>query len=70
MKNPVKSITTKSIMTFCLLMFSTILLAQGLDIDVDINENEWYKDPKYLIGIGVFILLALAILTRSKRAKG
>ena len=49
-------------------LFTTIsLYAQGLDVDIDIGEPEWYENIYLWIGVVVVLLLVL-LLTR-RRAK-
>lgn len=48
-----------------ILLFTTTLAKAQLDIDIDLNDNEWYEDPKVWIGVAVFLLI-LAFIARGK----
>ncbi|MFK7776087.1 MAG: hypothetical protein AB8F94_28455 [Saprospiraceae bacterium] len=67
MKNLIQNSTNKLLLMFTLLFLSIASFAQDLDIDVDLNkDDEWYKNPMYLIGIGVFIIL-LVIVSKNRK---
>ena len=49
-----------------IMALATTAFAQ-LDIDVDINKNEWYENPIVWVGVAVF-LLVLALIARGKKS--
>ena len=59
-----KSIVS-SLRSFFLLvvLFSSTALAAQLDVDVDINEGDWYENPIYWV-VGLLVLILVVLLAR------
>ena len=51
---------------FAVLALSVTTAFAQLDIDVDINKNEWYENPYIWVGVAVFLLI-LALIARGKK---
>jgi len=66
MKNYLIPLKTRLFTTIGLLCFSVMSFAQGLDIDIDINEKEWYENPWIYVGAAAFIII-LVLLTRKRK---
>jgi hypothetical protein len=45
-------------------------LAQPVDIDIDLNDDEWYEDPAWLAIGGLAIVLLIVILVIAFRGGG
>ena len=61
MKNQIQP-KVASFLAFFLVSFAA--LAQDgklLDIDIDVNKNEWYENPYIWIGVAIFIVLLVAV---------
>lgn len=68
MKNSIQKVSNKFLLALTLLFLSVATFAQDLDIDIDLNkDDEWYKNPTYLIGIGVFIVLLVLVIRMTKK---
>lgn len=50
---------TSIIAMLLIALSSTAQDGELLDIDIDVNKNEWYENPYVWVGVGVFILLAI-----------
>lgn len=74
---PVTIFSRYVISLLCLVTLSAKLFAQDssspkttntTDIDVTMNSNDWYTQPwVWVVGVAVFILLLVALLSGSKR---
>ena len=60
----------KATSLFCTLMIAIYSFAQDgelLDIDISINEPEWYEKPLVWVGVAVFLLILVLILRKGKK---
>jgi hypothetical protein len=65
-----QSLQTKVALTLSLLFLNLIAFAQegGLDIDIDLNnEPMWYESIWLWIGLAVFIIIIVAIVSAGKK---
>lgn len=66
MKNQIEK---KAISVFAFLMLAFYSIAEDdslLDIDIDINKDEWYENPYLWVGVAAFLIL-LAFISRKSR---
>jgi hypothetical protein len=65
-----QSLQTKVALTLSLLFLNLIAFAQegGLDIDIDLNnEPMWYESIWLWIGLAIFIIIIVAIVSAGKK---
>lgn len=68
MKKSIANTGTKLLTTLALLFLSIVSFAQDLDIDVDLNkDDEWYKNPMYLVGIAAFVIILVIVSRATKK---
>lgn len=57
-------LTKQAALFLTFIIFNVTALAQDgklLDIDIDINKKEWYENPYVWVGLGIFIILLVAV---------
>lgn len=61
-----KNLITRANLTIMLLLAGVYTFAQnGIDIDVDLNKEDWYENP-YLIALAAALLIIVALIVRKK----
>lgn len=66
MKNQILK-TATSVLAILLLKFQSFAQdGELLDIDIDVNKDEWYEDPYLWLGVAAVIVLAI-LATRYRK---
>lgn len=60
-----KSLFLQKIEVATVLLFLNTVAKAQIDIDIDLNDNEWYEDPKVWIGVAIFLVI-LAFIARGR----
>lgn len=64
-----ENVKTKVLLSLTMLLASLTVMAQDgeLDIDISVNEPEWYENIWIWIGLAVFIIIIVAIVSAGKK---
>ncbi|AHM59795.1 hypothetical protein D770_07660 [Flammeovirgaceae bacterium 311] len=64
-----QNIQLKIMLMACILVANLKALAQDgeLDIDISVNEPEWYENIWIWIGLAVFIIIIVAIVSAGRK---